>query len=191
MGRKVYDKEEIVRMAKEGLSHPVIGKHFGISSSTVQDVLHAKGIYTKKVNTNQSFWSMVDKSNTNGCWNWQGSITKNGYGRLSFKGRSYSAHRLAYLLVNGQIPESMNVCHKCDNRICVNPDHLFLGTQQENMLDCIKKGRRNPKMLDFETVRKIRQMRADGLKNRQISAELNVKTRIVERVVYSEGYKYV
>jgi hypothetical protein len=86
-----------------------------------------------------------------GCWLWIGTGRTNPsgleYGRLVFGSRSdgsrrsVSAHRLSYTAFKGEIPTGMNVLHKCDVPFCVNPDHLFLGTQGENMQDCLMKGR--------------------------------------------------
>lgn len=75
-----------------------------------------------------------------GCHEWQGYITKNGYGQIGNEGRIYYAHRVAWLLNHGD-PGDSYVLHKCDNRCCVNPEHLFLGTFQDNMDDMINKKR--------------------------------------------------
>lgn len=77
------------------------------------------------------------------CWHWVGLNNGKGYGRMTYQGRQQVAHRLAWKAWRGEIPEGMSVLHKCDNRACVNPDHLWLGTYSDNMKDCWSKGR-NP-----------------------------------------------
>lgn len=76
-----------------------------------------------------------------GCWEWNGALRTDGYGILKIDGRNDGAHRYSYILHNGEIGEGLLVLHKCDNRSCVNPDHLFLGTIKDNTDDKIKKGR--------------------------------------------------
>lgn len=83
------------------------------------------------------------------CILWKGKTWSQGrYGYLSFNGKTISAHRHSWELVNGKIPKGMIVCHKCDVGLCVNPDHLFLGTHKDNMQDCAKKGRLNTSRQD-------------------------------------------
>lgn len=79
-----------------------------------------------------------------GCWLWTGAgaKSKNGiYGKARIAGKSISAHRISWMIYRGSIPDGINVCHRCDNPSCVNPDHLFLGTQSDNMSDMHAKGR--------------------------------------------------
>ena len=83
-----------------------------------------------------------------GCWLWMGAISNTGYGNLGKGGRGGGAiwaHRLSYEIHKGPIPEGKFVCHKCDVSSCVNPDHLFLGDNSENMRDCYKKKRHTRK----------------------------------------------
>ncbi len=90
-------------------------------------------------NTKEFFESKIQK--TDSCWNWIGSVNNSGYGCIRFNGKRYGTHRLSYEFYIGSIPDNLFVLHKCDNRKCVNPNHLWLGTQSDNLLDCNKKKR--------------------------------------------------
>lgn len=77
-----------------------------------------------------------------GCWLWTAAATKQGYGVFNMDGSGIGAHRASWIMENGDIPDGLCVCHKCDVPSCVNPEHLFLGTYKENTQDMIRKGRR-------------------------------------------------
>ena len=100
----------------------------------------------------ENFWSKVNKDAPNGCWEWTASRNRQGYGYFGVKlapknWKIKKAHRVAYELTVGQVPDGLNVLHRCDNPPCVNPDHLFVGDQSVNMRDAVAKGRKIGKAL--------------------------------------------
>ncbi|AZU56728.1 HNH endonuclease [Ralstonia solanacearum] len=92
----------------------------------------------------ERFWENVDKRGPDECWPWIGSIDTRGYESIGADGGKplMRAHRVAYELCVAPIPDGMVACHRCDNRACVNPGHIFIATQRENILDMVRKGRR-------------------------------------------------
>lgn len=89
----------------------------------------------------ERFWPKVRKTET--CWLWTRQKNNRGYGCFSVHHRLFYAHRFSWTLAHGPIPQGLSVLHRCDTPACVNPEHLFLGTQKDNMQDCLRKQRMN------------------------------------------------
>jgi hypothetical protein len=116
----------------------------------------------------EHFWSKVDKSGE--CWTWTAYRNANGYGEVRASKKLWLAHRFAWHLEHGEIPDGLNVLHSCDNPPCVRPLHLFLGTQLDNVKDCVQKRRngtaygeaKGNAKLTRGSVKKIRELYAKG-----------------------------
>lgn len=140
------------------------------------------------------FWAKVDK--VGDCWNWTGSKNKFGYGQVSIKGKGLKSHRIAFFLFyryidpNGQ----MKVLHSCDNPSCVNPSHLFMGSQEDNIRDMVAKkrhrnipkhGENNPMaVLTWDEVEQIRELYAKGdINQKSLSVNFMVSPMTIHRIV--------
>lgn len=91
------------------------------------------------------FWSKVDRRGPDECWPWKACVVRR-YGQLTYKNKRYRSNRLAWFLTTGKEAGSLLMCHTCDNTLCVNPKHLFLGTDKDNQEDCARKGRKLSKL---------------------------------------------
>jgi hypothetical protein len=142
------------------------------------------------------FWSKVQENGQ--CWEWTGS-TRVGYGAIKINGRTWQTHRLVCLMAYGEIPQGQFVCHKCDNRRCVRPDHLFLGTARDNVADMHAKGRFIPvrgertgsSKLTDDKVREIRTLSGGGLSNRRIAKKIGVSASTIDYVVNGQTWSHV
>jgi HNH endonuclease len=123
------------------------------------------------------------------CWEWIGARSSDDRGEIYWKGKTLRTHRVSWEVHRGPIPEDMCVCHHCDNAPCFNPDHLFLGTQRDNVQDCIAKGRRATKdfgrtrYLKDEKVGQIRYLLAKGNYSQSaIGAMFGVTPGIISKI---------
>lgn len=131
------------------------------------------------------------------CWIWAGATKGNGYGNFRWADREYmTAHKAAYLLFVGSVPDQMDVCHSCDIRYCVNPDHLFIGSRIENMADASGKGRlkrdpsgRRARLRKAQVqVQEVRRFIALGMTPKQIEASTGVGEWTVGRIISGAIY---
>jgi hypothetical protein len=141
-------------------------------------------------NLGDRFWSKVSKGD--GCWEWQAG-TSDGYGWYATDAKvNRRAHRLSWLEHNGPIEDDkLCVCHKCDNRICVNPDHLFLGTREDNIMDMIAKGRSRhpgaPAKHSDGLVFAARALYAMGMTQMEVSRSIGCQQGVVSRWLRGDG----
>jgi hypothetical protein len=147
--------------------------------------------------TTALFWSKVRvPENGAGCWEWTSTLNANGYGRFCTQREKIAAHRFAYELVKGQIPEGLHIRHLCHNRLCVNPAHLLVGTPKDNAQDALDAGRfsrgnvNGNSKLDDETVRYIRQ-NPDNLKGRALAAKFGISPATVSGVQNGRVWRHV
>ena len=144
------------------------------------------------------FFSRTTCDTSTGCVEWQGASSPTGYGKVKFEGKARDTHRVSWLLTHGDIPPATDVCHRCDNRICVNPRHLFLGSRSENMRDARDKGRLNlaaaraahPNALSDEAVREIDRRIRTGEPQSAIAADFGVHRQTVSKIKHRQLPRY-
>lgn len=152
----------------------------------------------KLARAKESFERSVIK-NSEGCWGWKFKLSPNGYTKFRYGGSCTSGHRVSWMIHNGAIPPGMFVCHICDVKSCVNPEHLFIGTHNDNMRDMVKKGRgRNlagedngNAILTVEKVKKIRRLLRSGVTAVRIAKDFKVCAASISNIKAGRTWKYV
>lgn len=139
----------------------------------------------------EKFWDNVKK--TDDCWLWTASTSPAGwYGQVRHNNKKYQSNRLSYEIHFGEIPEGLSVLHKCDVPLCVNPDHLFLGTAADNLRDMDKKGRRNRKTKLYESdVRVIKDLLSCGTSNIAVAWLFDVTKGTLSHIKNSHTWENV
>ena len=144
--------------------------------------------------TIESFEKKVIK--TNDCWEWQGCLQVNGYGKVGYKNKTMSTHRLAYLFYKGALIEGKVIMHSCDNRKCVNPDHLTQGTQQDNVDDYQKKGRHRVPKGENSPKAKLNRQQVLSIRNqkgkkpeRTLAKEFGVSQMTINKILRNQTWK--
>ena len=135
----------------------------------------------------------------NGCIEWIGAISSTGYGSLTYKQRRYTSHKISYTINYGKVPKGLCVLHKCDNRSCINPDHLFLGTLKDNVHDMMQKGRNNQarefgnnncKLSNQQVVDIRESYKTQKTSHRKLAKEYGVNHRVIGRIITGEARKH-
>jgi hypothetical protein len=128
--------------------------------------------------------------NADGCRIWRGMVNGKGYGMIRCGGKMITVHRVIYAARKGEIPEGMHVLHRCDKRRCCNPDHLFLGSNDDNIADKCAKDR-SGKKLNIAAVREIRRMALAGMTHAKIAEGFGVNPSNISRAVTGTRWAHV
>lgn len=148
---------------------------------------------------NTRFFLQIEPDLNSGCWLWAGNMRARRYGSISIDSRDHAAHRASWVIHRGSIPAGMNVCHRCDTPLCVNPDHLFLGTQAENVVDMDMKGRRRPAKgercaLTKLTAEQVLQIRRTGKRRgvrKCLAARFGVTKSLIDKIIWRKVWGHL
>lgn len=136
-------------------------------------------------------WSACIPEPNSGCWLWTQSLNPKGYGQIDFRGKKMKAHRASWLAHRGDIPCGLFVLHRCDQRSCINPEHLFLGTAKDNAIDMGIKNRQPHRKLSTEIVRQVRARKLAGESYASMAVEFGVADSTMRQAGRGDGWSHV
>lgn len=201
--------QQMISLLLGGKTLQEIGDLFGVSRERVRQITvgykrpkktkpkltQEERIKIRKEQKEKEFWSLINKETASGCWEWQGTITPMGYGKMS---NNEYAHRLSYKYTFGEIPKGKHVLHKCDNPLCVHPFHLFLGDQKDNNKDRDKKGRNKigtgksnieSRLLTIEQATQMRKDHKNGDTVSFLAKKFGVSYQIAHNIIKNKTHK--
>ena len=213
----MFDKEQLYEIKKmyvdDFISLEAIANKFGCARMTIRKTLTKIGVSIRKSSDIRKspdkfdskdvtrFWNKINKTNKHECWEWLGSKDSCGYGRFGFRYTLLSSHRVAWELTNGKIIDTLHILHRCDNPACCNPDHLFIGTHQDNMNDRDMKGRAgggsligeaNPRSKFTEgQIISMRNLYKSGLKQKIIAVKFHTSQPVISAIVNDKYWKHI
>ena len=201
MSRHKWTNEEVeyIKRKVDKFSNKELSILLGVKVLQIKNTMRTRGIKRKKLTTEDRFWKFVDKKGEDECWEWTGAKTS-GYGELSIKSKPIRAHRISWEIHYGPIPKGKFICHHCDNRSCVNPKHLFLGTQSDNMQDCMKKGRFNrakgmrqgkAKLTDKDVLNIRKEYIPQKISRRVLAEKYRVSSSCIQAIVERRSWKHL
>lgn len=135
----------------------------------------------------ERFLKKIQFNQQTNCWEWIGAKGANGYGNMTIHGKQITPHRFSFKVFKGPVRSKL-VLHKCDNRLCVNPDHLYIGTYQDNSRDESIRGNHK---LSNENVKQIRALRDEGKTQVELASLFNVSRRYVRNILLGKLRRYV
>jgi hypothetical protein len=191
-------QQNFVTSPEDRLRNRIAGKRF-------RDRKKLSPEQRRKDKIESRFFAKIVK-NSDGCWYWIAHRDSGGYGNFRMNGRLEKAHRASWMIHSGEISKGIEVCHKCDNPPCVNPEHLFLGTPKENMQDCIAKKRfmspariaaqtrgsdRYNAKLNEDQVREVHAMFARGISKAKIARHFGVSYSCTNNILLGISWKHL